>query len=239
MPIVTSSEGLSFRDLVFSDLERYRPGKQSWLSVLATSVSHPGMVAQTLLRAQQCLFRSGHVRLAFVLRSLGMYLFSADFVPGMDIGPGLFMPHPNGVVIGNGLRVGANVSIGDGITAGVKQPDVPPDEEGFPTIADGAIVLAHAVLAGPVTVGNYAQVGANSVVLSDVPDYAVVFGVPARKVAERKGIIPGSYELVSEPPAKEVAEPPAEKAPARKAPAEKAPAEKAPTKKTAAKKTAE
>lgn len=204
MATVTSSEGLSFRDLVFSDYDRYVPGgKASWLAVVKTGVSHPGLVAQVILRAQQCSYRAGKVRRAFLLRSLAMYLFSADFVPGMDIGPGLIMPHPNGVVIGNGLRIGANVSLGDSVTAGVQQPDTPPDEQGFPTIADGAIVLAHAVLAGPVTVGNYAQVGANTVVLSDVPDFAVVFGVPARKVAERKGVIPGSYELLAEPPAKE------------------------------------
>jgi len=203
MPIVTSSEGLSFKDLVFSDLDRYLPGvRTSWLRVLITGISHPGLVAQVVLRAQQVAFRKGKVRRAFILRSVGMYLFGADFVPGMDIGPGLIMPHPNGVVMGNGLRMGANISLGDGITLGVKQPDVPPGQDEFPTVGDGAIILSHAVLAGPVTIGNYAQVGANTVVLSDVADHAVVFGVPARKVAMRDGVIPGSYELkaVAPPP---------------------------------------
>jgi serine O-acetyltransferase len=201
MPIVTSSAGLSFRELVFSDYDRYRPGaKASWPAVFMLAIGNPGIVASMVLRAQQCAFRSGRTRIASVLRSVGMYLFSADFVPGMDIGPGLLMPHPNGITMGNGLRVGANVSFGSGLTAGVKQPDVPPEQDGFPTIADGAIILANAVLAGPVTVGNYAQVGANTVVLSDVPDHAVVFGVPARKVAVRDGIIPGSYEVLAVAP---------------------------------------
>lgn len=214
MPIVTSSAGLSFRDLVFSDYDRYRPGaKASWKAILVLCVGNPGMVASIVLRAQQCSFRAGKTRRANVLRSVGMYLFSADFVPGMDIGPGLMMPHPNGITIGNGLRIGANVSFGSGITAGVKQPDAPPGEDDFPTIADGAIVLANAVLAGPVVVGNYAQVGANTVVLSDVPDHAVVFGVPARKVAVRDGVIPGSYEVLAVAPKKE--------APKKEAPAEK------------------
>lgn len=200
---LTSSEGLGFRDLVFSDLARYRPGeKPSWRGVLMRCLSNPGMIASLILRAQQKATQSGRTRLAFALRTLGMVLLSADFVPGMDVGPGLLMPHPNGVVIGNGLRVGANVTFGGGITAGVKQPDVDPATEGqgFPTICDGAIVLANAVLAGPVRIGNHAQVGANTVVLSDVPDFAVVFGVPARKVAVRTGIIPGSYEEVAPAP---------------------------------------
>jgi serine O-acetyltransferase len=148
------------------------------------------MIASVVLRAQQMAMRKGRVRLAFLLRTVGMVLVSADFVPGMDIGPGLMMPHPCGVVIGNGLKIGANVSFGGGVTAGVRQPDELPGEHGYPTICDGAIVLANAVLVGPVRVGAHAQIGANSVLLADAPDNAVMFGMPARKVAEREGKIP-------------------------------------------------
>lgn len=193
MSSLTTSAGLSFRELVFSDLARYRPDERpTWPRYLMRCASNPGLVASLVLRAQQKAFQGGHLKVAFLLRSVGMFLVSADFVPGMDVGPGLLMPHPNGVVIGNGLRVGANVTFGGGITAGVKQPDV--EGGGFPEICDGAIILANAVLAGPVRIGMHAQVGANTVVLSDVADHAVVFGVPARKIAVRKGIIPGSYE---------------------------------------------
>jgi serine O-acetyltransferase len=197
MSDLTSSEGLGFRDLVFSDLARYRPHeKPTWRGVLMRCASNPGMIASLVLRAQQMAVRAGRLRSAFALRTLGMVLVSADFVPGMDVGPGLLMPHPNGVVIGNGLRVGANVTFGGGVTAGVKQPDV--EGGGFPQVCDGAIVLANAVLVGPVRVGRHAQVGANSVLLSDAPDYAVMFGLPARKISERRGIIPGSYEELTD-----------------------------------------
>lgn len=190
---VTSSRGFSFRDLVFSDLVRYRPLETpTWRGVLMRCLSNPGMIASIILRAQQKAFQAGHVRAAFLLRTIGMVLVSADFVPGMDVGPGLLMPHPNGVVIGNGLVVGADVTFGGGVTAGVKQPGI--DDGGFPVICDGAIILANAVLAGPVTIGRHAQVGANSVVLSDVPECAVVFGVPARKIAVRDPVVPGSVE---------------------------------------------
>lgn len=191
MSSVTTSAGLGFTDLVFSDLRRYRPDEApSWRRVLTRCLSNPGMIASLVLRAQQVAYRRGHVRTSFLLRTVGMVLVSADFVPGMDVGPGLLMPHPNGVVIGNGLVVGANVTFGGGVTAGERQADRPGG--GYPVICDGAIVLANAVLAGPVRVGAHAQVGANSVLLSDAPDHAVMFGVPARKIAVREPIIPGA-----------------------------------------------
>ena len=192
MSALTTSEGLGFRDLVFSDLARYRPWeKPSWRGVAMRCLSNPGMIASVILRAQQIQVRKGRIRAAYLLRTVGMILVSADFVPGMDVGPGLMMPHPSGVAIGNGLKIGANVSFGGGVTAGVKQPDEMPDENGYPTICDGAIVLANAVLVGGVTVGEHAQIGANSVLLADAPDNAVMFGMPARKVATREGVIPG------------------------------------------------
>jgi len=198
MSTLTTSEGLGFRDLVFSDLARYRPWeKPSWRGVAMRCLSNPGMIASVILRTQQMAMRKGRVRTAFLLRTIGVILVSADFVPGMEVGPGLMMPHPSGVAIGNGLKIGANVSFGGGVTAGVKQPDEMPDDNAFPTICDGAIVLANAVLVGSVTVGMHAQIGANSVLLADAPDYAVMFGMPARKVAVREGVIPayrGSLE---------------------------------------------
>ncbi|MBP2390369.1 serine O-acetyltransferase [Aeromicrobium fastidiosum] len=194
MSSLTTSEGLGFRDLVFSDLVRYRPDeKPTWRGVAVRCLSNPGMIASLVLRGQQMAYRRGRIRTAFLLRTVGMLLVSADFVPGMDIGPGLLMPHPNGVVIGNGLVVGANVTFGGGVTAGERQADRPGG--GYPTICDGAIVLANAVLVGPVTVGAHAQVGANSVLLSDAPDHAVMFGVPARRISEREGIIPGAQAM--------------------------------------------
>jgi len=190
MSALTTSEGLGFQDLVFSDLARYRPWeKPTWRGVAMRCLSNPGMIASVILRAQQMAMRKGRVRLAFLLRTIGAVLVSADFVPGMDVGPGLMMPHPSGVAIGNGLRIGANVSLGGGVTAGVKSPDGS-DDNGYPTICDGAIVLANAVLVGGVTVGEHAQIGANSVLLADAPDNGVMFGIPARKVAVREGVIP-------------------------------------------------
>ena len=153
---------------------------------------NPGMTASVILRAQQSAVRRGHMRVAFLLRTVGMTLVGTDFVPTIEAGPGLMMPHPNGITIGVDFVVGSNVTIAQGVTAGAKHSDVPGAK--FPVICDGAIIMPNAVLVGEIRIGMHAMVGANSVVLSDVPDYAVVAGIPARKIAEREPIIPGSYE---------------------------------------------
>jgi serine O-acetyltransferase len=177
---------LGFSELVFSDLRRYRPDeKPSWPRVLARCLVLPGMLASVILRAQQCLYRSGHVKLANILRTVAVVVVSADFAPGMRIGTGLLLAHPTGVTIGHGLTIGDGVSFAGGVTCAARNPDARVKQE-FATICDGAVIGAHAVLVGPVRIGRHAMVGANSVVLSDVPDYAVVLGSPARQIGTRE-----------------------------------------------------
>lgn len=181
-----TSAGMSFSELVFSDWERHRPGSApvSWRQILPRCLVLTGILASFVIRAQQCLYRSGHTRSAWFLRSVGIFALGCDFVPPMTIGPGLYIPHPVGIVIGAGLRVGSNVTIGQGVTAGVRHPDLSVTGQKLPTICDDAKILAHASLVGEVRIGVGAQVGANSLVVADVPDHAIVVGVPARKVGE-------------------------------------------------------
>lgn len=186
MTRVGTSNQASFRELVFSDLARFRTdANPSWLKVLVRCLTVPGMIASLIVRAQQCLFRSGHVRLAAILRTVGIVLLSADFGPGMQIGKGFMIVHPVGVNIGYGLRIGENVTFAGGVTAAAKYYEERPDQE-FATIGDDVIIGAHAVLVGGVKVGAGAVVGANAVVLSDVAERAVVFGSPARRVGTRE-----------------------------------------------------
>lgn len=179
------SDSLTFRDLVFSDLKHYHLKKPSWTAVFVRSIVNPGLAATVVLRAQQRLFHRGHPRIAFLLRNVGVWFWSADLVPGMKIGPGLYMPHPMGITIGGGLRIGSNVTILQGVTAGTRDPAGVLEHE-YATVGDGVILSTHAVLLGGVSIGDHAHVGANTVVLSDVPEGAVMFGVPARRVGTRE-----------------------------------------------------
>ncbi|WP_371811212.1 serine O-acetyltransferase [Aeromicrobium sp. CFBP 8757] len=186
--VTPASDALSFRDLVFSDYARYRPGaRQGWLHVLLRVPSVPGLLASLLLRSQQCLFRSGHVTAAHSLRTLGNVLVGADFGAGMQVGRGFMLAHPVGVTIGFGLVIGDDVTFAGGVTCAARHYDARPGrEQEFATIGDGVLIGANAVLVGGVTIGRNAVVGANSVVLSDVPEDAVVMGSPARRVGTRE-----------------------------------------------------
>ena len=178
-----------FTELVMSDLARYRPRRRpSWRRVLTTAPFVPGLQASLVLRAQQTLVRRGDRWLCWLLRSVGITLVGADFVPGAVVGRGVMFSHPVGIVIGPGSRVGDQVTFAGGITLGVKTFDdqEPDPNDPFPTIGDGVSIGAHAAILGGVTVGEGAAVGANSVVTRDVPPGAVVAGAPARVVGSRR-----------------------------------------------------
>jgi serine O-acetyltransferase len=185
MPTPAPPDRPGFSDLVFSDLARFRGEvKPSWPAVLIRCLTIPGILASLIIRAQQCLFLRGHKSAANILRTVSSVVLGADFAPGMSVGRGLMLAHPTGVVIGHGLVIGDNVTFAAGVTAAARYPD--DREQDFATICDGAIIGAHAVLVGGVRIGTNAMVGANSVVLKDVPDNAVVLGVPARQVGTRE-----------------------------------------------------
>jgi serine O-acetyltransferase len=193
MSVETTGGWSRFRDLVFSDLQRYRPAEASWAHVLFRCVTLPGMVASLFVRAMQVLDEQGRTRLANALRTPAHMAIGIDLLPGLRVGRGLMLAHPHGVAFGGQVRIGDNVTFAGGVTCAARYADENmADEQEFATIEDGALLGAHAVLVGGVRIGRHAMVGANSVVLSDVPDYAVVLGVPARQIGSRKDIVDGA-----------------------------------------------
>jgi serine O-acetyltransferase len=180
-----------FQDLVFSDLQVYRPNEASWPRVLFRCVTLPGLLACLFVRAMQVLGDSGHVRLANSLRTLANVVIGIDLLPGMQVGRALYLVHPHGVAFGGGVKIGDNVAMAGGVTCAARYYD-PNKPQEFAVIEDGAGIGAHAVIVGGVRIGKHAIVGANSVVLSDVPDYAIVMGVPARQIGDRKAEVEGA-----------------------------------------------
>lgn len=132
---------------------------------------------------QHCRLNGSHLMAKIcsnMLQKHGIYISS-----NAQIDSGLKLPHPVAIVIGDGVIIGKNVTLYQSVTLGGR---VLGDwsEGNYPSISDGAIIYSGAIIAGKVRVGKNAIVGANSVVISDIPDDSVAVGAPARVIKNTK-----------------------------------------------------
>jgi len=150
----------------------------SFIEVLMLLYAQPAIWATALYRLASWCYRHRIRVLPNVLTRLNVFLFGLEIGPMVQIGPGLYLPHTVGVVI-IAKRVGANVSVIGSNTIGMR------NEWEFPEIGDAVFVGVGARILGPVNVGAGSKIGANAVVVNDVPPGATVVGIPARIVKSR------------------------------------------------------
>ena len=145
---------------------------------LEVMLFYPGLACA--LAAPAGALRSGAT--GFLLLARGVSHFSRwltgiEIHPGAQIGPGFFIDHGMGTVIGETAEIGANVTLYHNVTlGGVSWEKV----KRHPTLEDHVVVGAGAQMLGPITIGAHSRIGANSVVVKDVPPNSVVVGVPGR-----------------------------------------------------------
>lgn len=114
--------------------------------------------------------------LARLISQLGRFFTGIEIHPGAKIGKGLFIDHGIGVVIGETAEIGDNVTIYHGVTLGGTGKD---KGKRHPTIGNDVIIGCGAKILGPISIGNGAKIGANSVVLKNVPKGKTAVGIPA------------------------------------------------------------
>jgi serine O-acetyltransferase len=123
-------------------------------------------------------------RLHLMARSLSQFsrfLTGIEIHPGAKIGQGLFIDHGAGVVIGETAEIGEDVTMYQGVVLGGVSME---HKKRHPTIGCEVVIGTGAIILGPITVGDCAKVGANSVVLRDVKPYTTVVGTPAREAGK-------------------------------------------------------
>jgi serine O-acetyltransferase len=157
------------------------PAARSRLEVV---LCYPGFHALVFHRVAHGAWRRGWRILGRMISQIGRFFTAIEIHPGARIGKRLFIDHGTGVVIGEMSEIGDDVTLYQGVTLGGVAPSVDShaqrDVKRHPTLGDGVIVGSGAQILGPLTVGADARVGANSVVVKDVPPGVTVTGIPAR-----------------------------------------------------------
>ena len=178
---VSTSKGLwaQWRDDIASVFQR-DPAARNVLEVLTT---YPGVHAVMIHRVSSRLWLRGWRYPARFLSFLGRLLSNVDIHPGARIGERFFIDHGAGVVVGETAVVGNDVTLYHGVTLGGTSWN---KGKRHPTLGDGVMVGAGAKILGNITVGNHCRVGANSVVVEDVPDSCTVVGIPGKVVKLRE-----------------------------------------------------
>lgn len=149
-------------------------------SLLEAILCYPGLKALVYHRIAHSLYKRGRFLLARIISQRARKVTGIEIHPGAKIGRKLFIDHGMGVVIGETAEIGDNVTIYHGVTLGGIGGEA--GKKRHPTVEDDVMIGAGAKILGPVTIGRGAKIGANAVVLNDVPSYATVVGVPGRVV---------------------------------------------------------
>ena len=155
------------------------PAAKSTLEVL---FCYPGFHALLLHRLGHFLWKKRLFFFGRLLSHVNRFLTGIEIHPGAQIGPGFFIDHGMGVVIGETTEIGENCTIYHGVTLGGTSLK---KEKRHPTLGKNVVVGAGAKILGPFTVGDNAIVGAGSVVIRPVPPNSTVVGIPAKVVFQR------------------------------------------------------
>ena len=168
------------------DIVSYKARDPAARSTIEIILCYPGFHALLFYRVAHWLWARGGHLLGRFLSHVGRILTGIEIHPGAEIGRRFVVDHGTGVVIGETSDVGDDVTLYQGVTLGGIAPSVDSKSQAgrkrHPTIGDGAIIGCGAAVLGPITVGEGARVGANTVVTKDVPAGVTAVGNPARIV---------------------------------------------------------
>jgi serine O-acetyltransferase len=179
-PNVSAPEGL--RNLVSGDVAALGTGPKGPLFFLAAALGLNKFSAILLYRLSARF--GGGARLLRPLSSIAQrmnaILNACEISPEARIGPGLHLPHPSGIVLGS-ITAGAGLTIMQNVTMGLRDRRADHEDlSNYPRLGADVSIGPGAVVLGPIQIGDGAKVGANAVVLTDIPDRGVAIGNPAK-----------------------------------------------------------
>ena len=160
------------------------PAARDKLSIILT---YPGVKAVFFHHLAHKIWNFKFYLIARIISQFSRFLTGIEIHPGAKIGKNLFIDHGMGVVIGESSEIGNDVTLYHGVTLGGISPSENSDNQRnskrHPTLLDNVIVGSSAQILGPIIVGECARIGANTVVLKDVPANATMVGNPAKNIS--------------------------------------------------------
>ena len=161
------------------------PAAKSKLSVILT---YPGAKAVFLHKIANFFAIAKFDLIARIISQFSRFLTGIEIHPKAKIGKNLFIDHGMGVVIGETSDIGDNVTIYHMVTLGGISPSINSEDQRntkrHPTLMNNVVVGSGAQILGPVVIGKNAKIGANAVVTKNVPENAIMVGIPAKNVGE-------------------------------------------------------
>ncbi|MDC3106544.1 serine O-acetyltransferase [Candidatus Pelagibacter sp.] len=159
------------------------PAAKSKISLILT---YPGVKAIFFHKISNFFAIAKFDLIARIISQFSRFLTGIEIHPKAKIGKNLFIDHGMGVVIGETSEIGDNVTIYHMVTLGGISPSINSDDQRHvkrhPTLMDNVVVGSGAQILGPIVVGKNSKIGANAVVTKDVPENAVMIGIPAKNV---------------------------------------------------------
>ena len=153
-------------------------------SRLEAALCYPGLHAIWLHRIAHYFYKKNWVVFPRMINTFSRFLTGIDIHPGAQLGPGLFIDHGMGLVIGETAQLGSNVTLYQGVTLGGTGKE---QGKRHPTIGNNVVVSSGAKVLGSFKVGDNSKIGSGSVVLKEVPPNSVVVGIPGR-IVTRDGV---------------------------------------------------
>jgi serine O-acetyltransferase len=163
------------------------PAARSWLEVIFT---YSGLHALWAHRIAHALYKRKLYGLARLISQISRFFTGIEIHPGAVIGKRFFIDHGMGVVIGETCEIGDDVVIYQGVTLGGTGKE---KGKRHPTIGNNVVIGAGAKVLGSFTVGDNSRIGANAVVLKEVPPNSTVVGNPGR-IVKRNGVRVGKLD---------------------------------------------
>ncbi len=154
--------------------------------------TYPGIHAIWMYRIAHSFWNHGLQFLARLTSHIARFLTGIEIHPAAEIGKKFFIDHGSGVVIGETAEIGDNVLLYQGVVLGGTSRE---KKKRHPTIGNNVVIGAGAILLGPIKVGDNSKIGANSVVLEDVPPNSSVVGVPGKPVKREKEKVKEKIDL--------------------------------------------